>query len=95
MCGAGGIYAEIVRDTAFAPAPITEREADAMIGRMRAARLLAGTADRRGFARLLVALGRLATDTRGLIAEIDVNPVIVTASGAAAVDALIVQKDKP
>ncbi len=95
MCGAGGIYAEIVRDTAFAPAPITEREADAMIGRMRAARLLAGTTDRRGFARLLVALGRLATDTRGLIAEIDVNPVIVTASGAAAVDALIVQKDKP
>ena len=100
MCGAGGIYAEIVRDTAFAPAPLTEDEAEAMIGRLKAARLLAGArgaapADRRGFARLLVALSRLAADTRGMIAEIDLNPVIVGPRGITAVDALIVQKEKP
>jgi acetate---CoA ligase (ADP-forming) len=70
-----------------------------MIGRLKAARLLDGapgakSADRRGFARLLVALGRLATDTRGLIAEIDLNPVIVGPQGITAVDALIVQKDR-
>jgi acetate---CoA ligase (ADP-forming) len=96
MCGAGGITAELVRDTAFAPAPLTEPDADAMIGRMKAARLLDARDDkegRRGFARLLVALGRLAADTRGLIAEIDLNPVIVSGGAITPVDALIVKKE--
>jgi acyl-CoA synthetase (NDP forming) len=99
MCGAGGIHAEILRDTAAAPAPLTDTQADAMIGRMKAARLLAGArgeaaADRRGFAALLVRLARLAWDLRGEIAEIDLNPVIAGAGGLAVVDALIVRKDR-
>jgi acetate---CoA ligase (ADP-forming) len=100
MCGAGGIHAESFGDLAFAPAPLTEAEADAMIGRLKAAKLLAGARgaaplDRRAFARLLVGLARLAADAGDRIAEIDLNPVIVHASGLSVVDALIVQKDKP
>jgi acyl-CoA synthetase (NDP forming) len=99
MCGLGGIYAEIFADVAFAPAPISLPQADAMIGKLKAARLLAGVRgalpkDRAAFADLLVRLSRLAWDTRDLIAEIDLNPVIVHETGLTVVDALIVQKDK-
>jgi len=45
--------------------------------------------DRTGLVSLLVALGHLAHDHRGRVREIDLNPVIVSASGAVAVDALI------
>jgi hypothetical protein len=38
---------------------------------------------------MLVALGRLGTD-RADVLEIDLNPVIASASGALAVDALVV-----
>ena len=99
MCGLGGIQAELYGDVAFAPAPLSLDQAEAMIGKLKAAKLLAGfrrapPADRRAFADLLVKLSRLAWDARELIAEIDLNPVIVHDSGLAVVDALIVQRDK-
>ncbi len=99
MCGLGGIHAEIFGDVAFAPAPLTQVQAEAMIDRLKAAKILSGyrgaaPADRRAFADLLVRLGRLAVDGRDRIAEIDLNPVIVypEGQGLALVDALIVQK---
>jgi acetate---CoA ligase (ADP-forming) len=100
MCGLGGVLAELFGDVAFAPAPLTFALADAMIGRLKAAALLAGwrgagVSDRRAFAELLVKLSRLAWDARDAIAEIDLNPVIVHARGLAVVDALVVQKGKP
>jgi acetate---CoA ligase (ADP-forming) len=99
MCGLGGIHAELFGDVAFAPAPLSLAQAEAMTGRLKAARLLAGLrgappADRRAFAGLLVNLSRLAWDARDVIAEIDLNPVIVHDNGLAVVDALIVQRDK-
>jgi acetate---CoA ligase (ADP-forming) len=100
MCGLGGVHAELFGDVAFAPAPLTLALAEAMIGRLKAAALLAGwrgaqPADRRALAELLVKLARLAWDARDVIAEIDLNPVIVHASGLTVVDALVVQKEKP
>jgi len=100
MCGLGGVEAELFGDVAFAPAPLTEAQADAMIDKLKAAALLAGwrgaaPADRREFAALLVKLSRLAWDARDAIAEIDLNPVIVHGHGLTVVDALIVQKGNP
>jgi len=98
MCGAGGLYAELTRDVAFAPAPLSSAQAGAMIAKVKAATLLDGVrgaapADRAAFADLLVRLSRLAWDARDRIAEIDLNPVIVHHKGLAIVDALIVQKE--
>jgi len=100
MCGMGGVAAELLGDVAFAPAPLSHAQAEAMLGKLKAARLLAGLrgappADRAAVAELLVRLARLAADARGRIAEIDLNPVIVHRGGEGLVvaDALIVQKE--
>lgn len=99
MCGLGGTLAEVMGDVAFAPAPLSQMQADAMIQKLKAARLLAGTRgaaakDRAAFAGLLLRLSRLAWDARDLVAEIDLNPVIVHEQGLSVVDALIVQRDR-
>ncbi len=99
MCGAGGIHAEIFADIAFAPAPLDPAQAEAMLAKLKAAKLLDGVrgaapADRAPFVDLLVRLSRLAWDARETIAEIDLNPVIVHETGLSVVDALIVQRDK-
>lgn len=100
MCGLGGIEAEFFADVALAPAPLTAAQADALIGRLKAVRLLAGyrgrpAADRAAFARLLVAIAQLAIDAGDEIAAIDLNPVIVGERGLAVADALIVRKEGP
>lgn len=102
MVGLGGVHAEVFGDVAFAPAPLDLAHAEAMLGKLRAAPLLAGVrgaapADRAALARMLVRLSLLAADAGDRIAEIDLNPVIVypQGQGLALVDALIVQKETP
>ena len=61
---------------------------------LRGARLLRGVrgrapVDRAAIVAMLVALGRLGFD-RPDVLEVDLNPVIATAGGAIAVDALVV-----
>ena len=69
-----------------------------MLDELRGARLLAGVrggeaVDRAAVASMIVALGRLATE-RPDILEVDLNPVVATATGAVAVDALVVLEDE-
>ncbi len=51
-------------------------------------------ADVENLARAFAAFSVMVADLDGLIAEIDVNPLIVNAGGAVAVDALIVAGEK-
>jgi acyl-CoA synthetase (NDP forming) len=95
MVAAGGVLIEILDDRAVSLAPIAAGTAVRMIARLRLARLLAGVrgaplADAAALADALCRLSHLAADFADLIAEIDVNPVIVGPSGAVAVDALVV-----
>jgi acyl-CoA synthetase (NDP forming) len=99
MVGLGGIHVEVLRDVAFAPAPLATDEALALLGELKGAALLDGVrgeraADRSALAQLMVALSRFAADHAEAIAEIDLNPVIVHAAGEGLtiVDALIVKK---
>jgi acetyltransferase len=94
MLGIGGIMAEIFQETIFAMAPLSQQDAFLLIGRLRGQRLLEGfrgapPVDKEKLAALLVALGNLGI-VYPRIAEIDVNPLIITAAGAVAVDATIV-----
>jgi len=99
MVALGGIFLEVMRDTVFAPAPVSEDEARAMILRLKAAAVLQGArgrppADIAAAAHALAALSRFIADNADRYAEIDVNPLIVRpdGQGAVAVDAVLVEK---
>lgn len=94
MLGVGGILAEAVADVVFRPAPLDRVTAHEMIDDLATQRLLGefrgeAAIDREAVADLLVGLGRLSTD-RPDVRSVDVNPLIITPSGApVAVDALV------
>lgn len=95
VLGAGGVLVELLADSAVALAPLDATEAEAMLGRLKAARLLEGlrgrpALDRKALAETLVAFSNFVAALGPLVAEIDVNPLIVHPAGVVAVDALIV-----
>lgn len=95
LVGAGGILVELLGDAQAALAPLDAAGAEALLGRLKAARLLEGLRGGPPLARgalveALVALASLALDLDPLVAEIDINPLIVHETGALAVDALVV-----
>jgi acetate---CoA ligase (ADP-forming) len=98
MVALGGIYLEIMRDTQFAPAPVTEQQARDMMMRLKAADILCGARGRPPAdieaARAIAALSRFMADNADRFAEIDINPLIVRAAGkgVVAVDALLVHR---
>jgi acetyl-CoA synthetase len=97
LVGLGGILAEALDDVAIRLAPLDMDTAEGMLADLRGEGLLAGVrgrppVDRRAVARMLVELGDLGIE-RPDILEIDLNPVIASASGAIAVDALIVREE--
>jgi acetate---CoA ligase (ADP-forming) len=95
VLGAGGVLAEALKDSTCRIAPFGNEIALEMIGELRCAAMLRGwrgqaPADTSALAEVLARLSRFAWDHRDTIAEIDVNPLIATANGAIAADALIV-----
>ncbi|MGH7175639.1 MAG: acetate--CoA ligase family protein, partial [Minisyncoccia bacterium] len=97
VTGLGGIYVELLRDSAARIAPVSTDEARGMLLSLRGADLLSGyrgeaARDIDAAARAVSAVSRMASDFADLIAAVDINPLIVEieGSGATAVDALIV-----
>lgn len=93
LVGMGGVHAEVLADTQLALAPVSTATALAMMGRLRGAPLLTGArgrppVDLAAAAAALVALGRLAA-AHPELAEIEINPLLVSASGALALDARV------
>jgi acetyltransferase len=94
LFGLGGVTAELYRDTAFAVAPLSQREALETIGRIRGQGLLDGfrgmpAVNREALARLLVRLGEIGLSFPE-IREIDINPLLADETGITAVDATLV-----
>jgi acetyltransferase len=90
MVGAGGIWVEAMADTAFAPAPLGLEEAHDLLAGLRISALLRGgrgqqPADLDALARLVVAAGDALVGLPN-VAALDLNPVIVSPTGAVAVD---------
>jgi hypothetical protein len=88
------ILAEVLRDTAIRLAPVSRVDALAMLAGLRGAAILDGVhgappVDRSAIADVIVRLGRLGSE-RPDVLEVDLNPVIASAAGAVAVDALAV-----
>ncbi|MDM8517602.1 acetate--CoA ligase family protein [Desulfobacterales bacterium HSG16] len=98
MCGFGGIFAEILQEAVFAVAPLSHKQASALIDRLKSKKILQGfrgqkPLDMDALANILVKLGRLGTDFDN-IAEIDINPLIISKGVPVAVDAAIVTSRK-
>jgi acyl-CoA synthetase (NDP forming) len=91
MLGIGGIFVEALEDVAFRVAPLTPLDADEMIDELRGRRLLEGArgrprVSRAAISKALLRISQLMEENADL-AEIEINPLIVTSDGAMAVDA--------
>ncbi len=90
LVGLGGVHVEVLRDTAFRLAPVDADEAAAVLRGLRGFPLLGGARGRApvdlpALARLVAAASRLLAAVPE-VAELDLNPVIASPAGAAAVD---------
>jgi len=91
VVGFGGIYVEVLKDTAVRLCPLAAREAHEMLGELRMAPLLKGvrgepSVDLDALAETICRFAQLAADTADL-AEIELNPLVAASRGVMAVDA--------
>jgi acyl-CoA synthetase (NDP forming) len=91
--GPGGVFAELIGDAQFRLSPLTDVDADELVGSGKAGRLVAGfrgapAADTAALADVLHRLSRLADDLPEL-AELDLYPVLGLPDRAVIVDARI------
>jgi len=98
MVGLGGVFVEVLGDVAFRLVPIARHEAESMIDALQGRALLDGARGRAPVSRaalvdLLLAVGGeggLLHRHGDAIAELDLNPVIVSADAAVVVDARVI-----
>ncbi len=99
VVGLGGIFVEIMQDSALRIPPLAPDDARAMVQSLKGYPLLAGA---RGLAHLdveavvdtLCAFSQLSLDVQDEVAAIDINPLVVLpkGQGVRAVDCLVVRK---
>lgn len=97
IVAAGGTWIEVLRDRVVALPPVSPARAVTLVDRLRLRPLLDGRrglppADLAALHRAISGLSALAEDLGDLIAEMDINPVIVSERGAVAVDAVVVPR---
>ncbi len=98
LIGSGGVLVELIRDVSLRLLPVTAADIAAMIEECKLKTLLAGfrgrpSADRGALEAAALALSRFYLDHRARIEEIEINPLIVRASGAVAVDVRVAWRE--
>jgi hypothetical protein len=90
LVGIGGIHAEILDDVAVALGPLSPARAEALIRALRGAPLLTGARGRPrldvGAAARALSLVTAALVASDRLAELEINPLLVTRAGAIALD---------
>ena len=99
VVAAGGTMVELLADRAVACPPITAAEAIEMLGSLLIAPLFAGWRGQPpvaidALAAVVVGFSQLATELGDVLDAVEANPVIASATGAIAVDALVIPKDQ-
>ena len=94
MFGLGGVFTEVLKDTAFRVAPLEKRDALQMMQEIKAHEILEAVrgmvpADKDMLAEILITVGQIGIENE-VIKEIDINPVIISDGKPVAVDALVV-----
>jgi acyl-CoA synthetase (NDP forming) len=98
MFGVGGIFVEVYKDVAFRLIPINDRDALDMLGELKGKAILEGArglpkADKGKLSEVLKGVSKLIEEHPS-IAELDINPLMITERGPVAVDARIILKKK-
>ncbi len=93
LCGLGGIFIEVLKDTSAAISPISENEATNMIRSLKSYKIIQGVRGQQGvdekrFAEILLRLSALL-QAAPEIKELDLNPLIGKGDHIVAVDARI------
>jgi succinyl-CoA synthetase beta subunit len=93
-CGLGGVLVEVLRDVQRRVPPLDAAGARAMVSGLAGAATLGPFRGRPAAAvdaavDVIRRLGALALDLEDRIAEIEINPLMVTPTGAIAVDAVV------
>ncbi len=94
--GLGGIFVEVLHDVSFRVPPFHRDEAQRMVDELKGAAVLRGVrgarpVDEGALVDTIMKVQRLALDLAGDVSELDVNPLVVRARGAVALDALVVR----
>lgn len=94
LVGLGGVWIEVLKDARLMPADVSVARARAEIGKLKAAALLGAfrgqpARDVDAVAEVAVTLGALMRANPQIL-EVDINPLVVHAEGAVALDALFV-----
>jgi acetyltransferase len=90
LFGLGGIFVEILEDTTVRIAPVSEPEAASMIEDIDSTPLLRGARgrepiDETALVETIQRLSQLVTDFPAIV-ELDINPLVATPDGVAAID---------
>jgi hypothetical protein len=90
MVGAGGIWAETLRDTQCALAPLTPQRAHGLVQKLRLWPLLNGArgqpaADIDKLVDAIVRVGWLAATLGPRLVELDINPILIKPAGHGAI----------
>jgi acetyltransferase len=93
LVGLGGVWAELMRDVSVRLAPLGPADAAAMLSEGRRGAILGGyrggaAVDQLTLAHVVVGVGNLLAD-HATLAELDLNPLIVSGGRVVAVDALV------
>lgn len=99
MLGAGGILAELLKDTAFGLMPVSRPHLAKMLSSLRSYPVLSGyrgqaKGDVNSLIDIIESVNSLIMTVGGTI-ELDLNPVIVHSDGSTVVDARIVLEESP
>src|SRR5262249_24909099 len=95
LFGAGGVEVELAADIALAAPPLDRASAEALIGKTRIAKRIAGyrgkpALNKPALVSALVALSLLVIDMGDRMESIDINPFLLGRKGGVALDALVV-----
>ncbi len=93
LCGLGGIFIEVLKDTAAGISPLDKQEALAMIQRLKSYKIIQGVRGQKGvneekFADIMLRLSSLLTIAPEII-ELDFNPLLGSGDTIVAVDARV------
>lgn len=99
VVGFGGVLAETINDVQFALPPFDAAHAHRCVDRLKLRPLLDGVrgepaVDVDAFCDLAARFSEMAAALGDVLMEVDVNPLIVHAKGAVAVDGLVVGRDR-
>lgn len=86
VVGAGGVLVELLHDVALSPVPVSAERARTMLGGLKVRAILDGARGRppldvEAVVDAIVRLGWLAHDCRGVLLELDINPLLVRPRG--------------